>query len=84
VKLVQQAQGSSTNSAIADQVTGWFVPAVIAVAIATFIICYNIMGNVTLVDYTVGVLIIACPVPWVWQLRHQSWWVLAKVQKTAF
>ncbi|HEY9710832.1 MAG TPA: heavy metal translocating P-type ATPase, partial [Oculatellaceae cyanobacterium] len=46
----------------ADQVTGWFVPAVIAVAIATFIIWFNIMGNLTLaLITTVGVLIIACP-----------------------
>jgi len=43
-------------------VTGWFVPAVIAIAIATFIIWYNVMGNVTLaLITTVGVLIIACP-----------------------
>jgi Cu+-exporting ATPase len=47
---------------LADRVTGWFVPAVIAIAIATFIIWYNVMGNVTLaLITTVGVLIIACP-----------------------
>jgi len=33
---------------LADQVTRWFVPAVIAIAIATFIIWFNIMGNVTM------------------------------------
>jgi P-type E1-E2 ATPase len=44
------------------RVTGWFVSAVIAIAIATFIIWYNIMGNVTMaLITTVGVLIIACP-----------------------
>ncbi|MBD2354741.1 copper-translocating P-type ATPase [Tolypothrix sp. FACHB-123] len=63
VQLVQQAQGSKAPiQRLADQVTGWFVPAVIAIAIFTFIIWYNIMGNVTLaLITTVGVLIIACP-----------------------
>jgi len=63
VKLVQQAQGSKAPiQRLADQVTGWFVPAVIAIAIATFVIWFNVMGNVTLAMITtVGVLIIACP-----------------------
>ncbi|MEH2253529.1 heavy metal translocating P-type ATPase [Nostoc sp.] len=63
VKLVQQAQGSKAPiQRLADQVTGWFVPAVIAIAIATFVIWFNFTGNLTLATITtVGVLIIACP-----------------------
>lgn len=63
VQLVQQAQGSKAPiQRLADQVTGWFVPVVIAIAIVTFLIWFNLMGNVTLaLVTTVGVLIIACP-----------------------
>ncbi|MEH2407859.1 heavy metal translocating P-type ATPase [Nostoc sp.] len=63
VKLVQQAQGSKAPiQRLADQVTGWFVPAVMAIAIATFVIWFNFTGNLTLATTTtVGVLIIACP-----------------------
>ncbi|MBE9108206.1 copper-translocating P-type ATPase [Nodosilinea sp. LEGE 07298] len=63
VKLVQQAQASKAPiQKLADQVTAWFVPAVIAIAILTFIVWYNVMGNVTMaLITTVGVLIIACP-----------------------
>lgn len=63
VKLVQQAQGSKAPiQRLADQVTGWFVPAVIAIAILAFIVWFDVMGNPTLAMLTsVGVLIIACP-----------------------
>ncbi|OIP71289.1 MAG: copper-translocating P-type ATPase [Oscillatoriales cyanobacterium CG2_30_44_21] len=63
VQLVKDAQGSKAPiQRLADQVTGWFVPAVISIAIATFIIWFEIMGNITLATISaVGVLIIACP-----------------------
>jgi len=63
VQLVQQAQGSKAPiQRLADQVTGWFVPVVIAIAVLTFVVWFNVMGNLTLaLITTVGVLIIACP-----------------------
>ncbi|AFY75363.1 copper/silver-translocating P-type ATPase [Synechococcus sp. PCC 7502] len=63
VQLVKDAQGSKAPiQRLADQVTGWFVPVVISIAIATFVIWFEIMGNVTLATISaVGVLIIACP-----------------------
>jgi P-type Cu+ transporter len=63
VKMVQDAQGSKAPiQKLADEVTGWFVPAVIAVALATFLIWFKTTGNFTLATITmVEVLIIACP-----------------------
>ena len=63
VQLVQAAQGSKAPiQKLADQVTGLFVPTVIAIALLTFILWFNLTGNTTLALLTtVGVLIIACP-----------------------
>jgi Cu+-exporting ATPase len=63
VKLVQQAQNSKAPiQKLADNITSWFVPAIIAIAIMTFVIWFLAIGNFTLSIVTmVGVLIIACP-----------------------
>jgi len=63
VKLVQQAQNSKAPiQKLADNITGWFVPAILAIAISTFVVWFLAIGNFTLSIVTmVGVLIIACP-----------------------
>ncbi|MDI9637868.1 heavy metal translocating P-type ATPase [Geitlerinema splendidum] len=63
VRLVQQAQSSKAPvQRLADRITGWFAPAVIAIAILTFLIWFNFTGNLTIsLITTIGVLIIACP-----------------------
>ncbi|MDB9493788.1 heavy metal translocating P-type ATPase [Spirulina major CS-329] len=63
VQLVQQAQGSKAPiQQLADQVTGWFVPVVLGIALLTFGLWYGLTGNLSLaLITTVGVLVIACP-----------------------
>lgn len=63
VKLVQEAQTSKAPiQRIADQVTAWFVPLVLAIALLTFLIWFYGVGNPTVaLITTIGVLIIACP-----------------------
>lgn len=65
IRLVEQAQGSKLPiQALVDQVTAWFVPAVMAIAALTFIV-WAVFGpdpayTFALVN-AVAVLIIACP-----------------------
>jgi P-type Cu+ transporter len=65
VRLVQDAQGSKAPiQRLADVVTGYFVPAVLAIAALTFVIWFMAgpqpAFNLALLN-TVAVLIIACP-----------------------
>lgn len=63
IKMVEDAQGSKAPiQKIADRVSGIFVPAVISIAVLTFIIRYLIEGNLTMgIVSAVSVLVIACP-----------------------
>ncbi len=65
IKLVQEAQGSKAPiQRLADLVSSYFVPIVLMLAIATFVVWYD-LGSAPSLTFallnTVAVLIIACP-----------------------
>jgi P-type Cu+ transporter len=65
VKMVAEAQRSRAPiQAVADRISGWFVPLVVAIAIATFIV-WNLVGPEPRFGHAllnaIAVLIIACP-----------------------
>ena len=63
IRLVQEAQGSKAPiQALADRVAAVFVPAIIALALAVFIIWWAVGGDwVAAMIRLVAVLVIACP-----------------------
>jgi len=63
VRMVEQAQGSKAPiQRVVDQVAAYFVPAVIIIAVATFIVWYAVTGDfVAALLRLVAVLVIACP-----------------------
>ncbi|MDJ1177964.1 heavy metal translocating P-type ATPase [Roseofilum sp. BLCC_M91] len=63
IQLVKDAQSSKAPiQKLADRVTSWFVPAVLAIAVITFLTWIVLTGNLTLAMVTtVSVLVIACP-----------------------
>jgi P-type Cu+ transporter len=65
VRMVAEAQRSRAPiQAVADQISGWFVPAVIAIAVLTFVV-WSLLGPEPRFGYAllnaIAVLIIACP-----------------------
>lgn len=64
IRLIEEAQGSKAPiQGFADRVSAWFVPAVIGVAILTFLVWFFVLGagfTYALMAF-VAVIVIACP-----------------------
>ncbi len=64
IRLVEEAQGSKAPiQAVADKISAWFVPAVIIIAIVTFLVWFFLLGSTlafALMAFT-AVIVIACP-----------------------
>ncbi len=64
IKLVEEAQGSKLPiQRIADTAVSYFIPVVLTIAIASFLIWYVFLGSTLLFSLTalISVLVIACP-----------------------
>lgn len=64
IRLIENAQGSKAPiQAFADKISAWFVPAVIALAVLTFLVWFFVLGAgfaYALMAFT-AVIVIACP-----------------------
>ncbi|MCX6818453.1 MAG: heavy metal translocating P-type ATPase [Candidatus Aenigmarchaeota archaeon] len=64
IKLVEEAQGSKAPvQRLADKVSGYFVPAIIIIAVVSFSLWYLVLGQgfIFALSVFIAVLIIACP-----------------------
>ncbi|MBI5071458.1 heavy metal translocating P-type ATPase [Candidatus Falkowbacteria bacterium] len=64
IRLIEEAQGSKAPiQAMADKISAWFVPTVLVLAAATFVVWFLLMGaslSFALMAFT-SVIVIACP-----------------------
>ena len=64
IRLIEEAQGSKAPiQAFADRISSWFVPAVIGLAVLTFVVWFFFLGAsfaYALMAFT-AVIVIACP-----------------------
>lgn len=64
IRLIEEAQGSKAPiQNVADSISAWFVPAVIGIAVLTFVVWYVLLGSTlsfALMALT-SVIVIACP-----------------------
>jgi Cu+-exporting ATPase len=64
IKLVESAQGSKPPvQRIADRAVSYFIPTVLTIAIAAFIVWYFLLGSTLLFGLTIliSILVVACP-----------------------
>ena len=86
IRLVDEA--TSTKAPIermADKIAGIFVPVVIGIAVAVFVLWMLLgAGFGTALNFAICVLSSRARAPWAWPLRLRSWWEPAAVRQTAF
>jgi len=64
IKLVESAQGSKPPvQRIADRAVSYFIPTILTIALASFVVWYFILGSTLLFGLTVliSILVVACP-----------------------
>ena len=76
IRMVSDAAATKAPIAkIADTVSGFFVPAVISISVLTTLV-WLLLGREFgyALARGISVLVISCPVRWVWQRLWPSWW----------